>query len=70
MSHESRAEIRKATRIFFGRFRDAKFENLKVVFSGNIGTFEWDFVAKDATGKSVTTAGCDLLKFRGHMVFK
>jgi hypothetical protein len=27
-------------------------------------------VASDATGKSVTTAGCDLLEFRGDMVVK
>jgi SnoaL-like domain len=63
-------EIRKGARIFFDRFPDGRFENLKVVVSGNIGTFEWDFVASDATGKSVTTAGCDLLEFRGDMVVK
>jgi ketosteroid isomerase-like protein len=63
-----RDEIKKGVRRFFERFPDGKFENLKVVVSGNIGTFEWDFVATDATGKSVTTAGCDLLEFRGDMV--
>jgi hypothetical protein len=63
-------EIRKGARIFFERFPDGKFENLKVVVSGTFGTFEWDFVASDATGKSVTTAGCDLLEFRGDMVVK
>src|ERR1700722_2713922 len=52
-------EVRNGARIFFDRFPDGRFENLKVVVSGNIGTFEWDFVASDATGKSVTTAGCD-----------
>ena len=36
--------------------------------SGDIGSFEWDFVATDANGKSVTTAGCDLLAFRGDKV--
>jgi hypothetical protein len=44
-------EIRKGARIFFERFPDGKFENLKVVVSGTFGTFEWDFVASDATGK-------------------
>jgi ketosteroid isomerase-like protein len=63
-------EIRKGARVFFDRFPDGRFENLRVVVSGNIGTFEWDFVASDATGKSITTAGCDLLEFRGDMVVK
>lgn len=61
-------EIRKGARLFFDRFPDGRFENLKVVVSGNIGTFEWDFVASDATGNSVSIAGCDLLEFRGDMV--
>jgi SnoaL-like domain len=63
-------EIRQGARMFFDPFPDGKFENLKVVVSGNLGTFEWDFVASDATGKSATTAGCDLLEFRGDMVVK
>jgi hypothetical protein len=63
-------EIRQGARIFFDRFPDGKFENLRVVVSGNLGTFEWDFVASDAAGKSVTTAGCDLLEFRCDMVVK
>jgi ketosteroid isomerase-like protein len=63
-------EIRKGAKVFFDRFPDGRFENLKVVVAGNIGTFEWDFVASDATGKSITTAGCDLLEFRGDRVVK
>ena len=63
-------EIKKGAKAFFDRFPGGRFENLKVVVSGNIGTFEWDFVASDATGKSVTIAGCDLLEFRGDMVVK
>jgi len=63
-------EIKKGAKVFFDRFPGGRFENLKVVVSGNIGTFEWDFVASDATGKSVTIAGCDLLEFRGDMVVK
>lgn len=61
-------EVRKGVQAFFDRFPDGRFENLKVVVQGNIGTFEWDFVASDATGQRVTTAGCDLLEFRGDMV--
>jgi ketosteroid isomerase-like protein len=65
-----RDAIRKGAKIFFDRFPDGRFENLRVVVTGDIGTFEWDFVATDPTGKSVTTAGCDLLEFRGDMVVK
>ena len=70
MTFVGKDAIRKGARIFFDRFPHGRFENLKVVVSGNIGTFEWDFVTSDATGKSVTTAGCDLLEFRGDMVVK
>jgi hypothetical protein len=35
-----------------------------------MGTFEWDFIATDASGKSVSTAGCNLLEFKGDMVVK
>jgi len=61
-------EIRKGVKAFFERFPDGRFENLKVLIAGDIGSFEWDFVATDASGKSVTTAGCDLLAFRGDKV--
>jgi ketosteroid isomerase-like protein len=67
-TYVGREEIRKGVKAFFERFPDGKFENLKVVVSGNFGSFEWDFVAVDAGGKSVTTAGCDLLTFRGEDV--
>lgn len=63
-------EIKKGARIFFDRFPDGRFENLKVVVAGDLGTFEWDFVASDSSGRSVTTAGCDLLEFRGDLVVK
>lgn len=63
-------QVRDGVKAFFERFPDGKFANLKVVVAGNIGTFEWDFIATDASGKSVTTAGCDLLEFRGDMVVK
>ena len=53
---------------FFDRFPDGKFENLKVVVAGDIGTFEWDFVATDADGNKLRTAGCDLLQFVGDKV--
>ena len=61
-------EIRNGVKAFFERFPDGRFENLKVVVAGDIGSFEWDFVATDASGKPVTTAGCDLLAFRGDKV--
>jgi ketosteroid isomerase-like protein len=67
-TYVGREEIRKGVKAFFERFPDGKFENLKVVVSGDFGSFEWDFVATDAAGKSVTTAGCDLLTFRGEDV--
>ena len=63
-------EITKGVRAFFDRFPDGKFENLKVVVSGSIGTFEWDFVVSDAKGQSTRTAGCDLLEFKGDMIVR
>jgi hypothetical protein len=67
-TYVGKEDIRKGIRAFFDRFPDGRFENLKVVVAGEIGTFEWDFVATDASGQSVTTAGCDLLVFRGDEV--
>ena len=69
-TYVGRDEVRKGVKAFFDRFPDGKFENLKVVVQGNLGTFEWDFVASDASGKRVVTAGCDLLEFRDGMVTK
>ena len=69
-TYVGRDEVRKGAKAFFDRFPDGKFENLKVVVQGNFGTFEWDFVASDASGKRVVTAGCDLLEFRGDTVTK
>jgi hypothetical protein len=62
--------IRRGVQAFFDRFPDGKFENLKVVVAGSIGTFEWDFIATDASGQKVRTAGCDLLEFAGDKVLK
>jgi ketosteroid isomerase-like protein len=62
--------VRAGVKAFFDRFPDGRFENLKVTVAGNIGTFEWNFIATDASGKSVSTAGCDLLEFKGDMVAK
>ena len=61
-------EIRRGVKVFFDRFPDGRFENLKVNVVGDFGTFEWDFVATDASGVSVSVAGCDLLEFRGDKV--
>jgi len=60
--------VREGVKAFFERFPDGKFENLKVVVSGDMGTFEWDFVTTDAGGQRISTAGCDLLQFRGDQV--
>lgn len=63
-----KADIRRGVQVFFDRFPGGKFENLKVTVSGDLGTFEWDFVTTDANGTRVSTAGCDLLQFRGDKV--
>ncbi len=68
LTFRGREEIRKGAKIFFDRFPDGRFENLKVQVAGDIGTFEWDFVASGPDGKVTRTAGCDLLQFRGNMV--
>jgi hypothetical protein len=41
-----------------------------VVVAGDVGTFEWDFVATDPNGHVSRTAGCDLLEFVGDKVAK
>jgi hypothetical protein len=69
-TYVGKTNIRNGAKAFYDRFPGGRFENLKVVVSGNIGTFEWDFIATDASGKSVSTAGCDLLEFKGDMVAK
>lgn len=48
-SYFGREDIRKGAKAFFDRFPDGRFENLKVVVAGDIGTFEWDFVATDSS---------------------
>jgi ketosteroid isomerase-like protein len=65
-----RENVREGAKLFFDRFPDGRFENLKVVVSGDVGTFEWDFVATNSDGELVRTAGCDLLEFRGDFVTK
>jgi len=67
-SYFSKEQIRLGVQAFFDRFPSGKFENLKVVVAGNIGTFEWDFVTTDLGGHEVRTAGCDLLQFVGDKV--
>jgi len=69
-SYVGKEAIRRGVQAFFDRFPDGKFENLKVVVAGDIGTFEWDFVATNANGQLVRTAGCDLLEFVGDKVSK
>ena len=60
--------IRRGVQVFFDQFPDGKFENLKVVVAGDVGTFEWDFVTTGSDGQKVRTAGCDLLRFVGDKV--
>jgi ketosteroid isomerase-like protein len=60
--------IRRGVQAFFDRYPDGKFEDLKVVVAGEIGTFEWDFVATDSSGQMVRIAGYDLLQFVGDKV--
>jgi uncharacterized protein (TIGR02246 family) len=67
-SYFGKEQIRHGVQAFFDRFPGGKFENLKVVVAGEIGTFEWDFVTTDPTGQKVRTAGCDLLRFAGDKV--
>lgn len=63
-----KAQVREGVAAFFARFPGGKFENLVVTVAGDLGTFEWDFIATDASGAKTSTAGCDLLRFRGDQV--
>lgn len=69
-TYRGRVEVRRGVQAFFDRFPDGQFENLKVQVAGDIGTFEWDFIATDASGQRVRVAGCDLLEFAGDKVAK
>jgi ketosteroid isomerase-like protein len=69
-SYFGKEEVRRGAKAFFDRFPDGRFENLKVTVLGSTGIFEWDFIASDASGKPYSTAGCDLLEFRGDLVVK
>ena len=50
-SYFGKEQIRRGVQAFFDRFPGGKFENLKVVVAGDIGTFEWDFVSADPNGQ-------------------
>ena len=67
-SFQGRDQVREGVAEFFRRFPDGRFDNLKVNLFGSFGTFEWDFVATNAEGQEVVTAGCDLLEFEGDMI--
>ena len=67
-SYIGKDNIRRGVQVFFDRYPDGKFENLKVVVADEIGTFEWDFVTTDSSGQKVRTTGCDLLQFVGDNV--
>ena len=62
-SYIGKDNIRRGVQVFFDWFPDGKFENLKVVVAGEIGTFEWDFVTSNSSDQKVRTAGCNLLQF-------
>jgi ketosteroid isomerase-like protein len=68
MSYLGKEHIRRGVQAFFDHFPGGKFENLKVVVAGDIGTFEWNFVTTDHSGQKVRTSGCDLLRFVGDKV--
>ena len=69
-TYVGRDAVRSGVKAFFERFPNGRFENLRVVVLGDRGSFEWDFVTTDASGRATRTAGCDLLEFRGNMVTK
>lgn len=69
-TYRGREEVRRGVQVFFDRFPNGQFENLKVQVAGDIGTFEWDFVTTDASGRQLRVAGCDLLEFTGDKVAK
>jgi len=69
-SYFGREEIRRGAKAFFDRFPDGRFEDIKVIVSGNIGTLEWNFTMSGADGKRYATAGCDLLEFEEELVLR
>jgi ketosteroid isomerase-like protein len=68
VTYKGRDEVRRGVQAFFDRFPGGRFENLRVHVFGDRGTFEWDFVTRDADGTRRIVAGCDLLEFRGDEV--
>lgn len=70
-AYVGKTAIRAGVQTFFNRFPGGRFEHLVVKVSGDMGSFEWDFVFTDAgTGITTSTAGCDLLAFEGDLVAK
>ena len=70
-TYVGKAAVREGVQTFFDRFPGGRFENLVVKISGDMGSFEWDFVVTDErTGSTTSTAGCDLLAFKGDMVLR
>src|SRR5580658_6433012 len=50
-SYFGKENIRRGVQAFFDRFPDGKFENLKVIVAGDVGTFEWDFMTTGSDGQ-------------------
>jgi SnoaL-like domain len=66
-----REAVRAGVESFFERFPGGRFENIDVTVRDDIGYYEWDFVMRDEHGDIVSsTAGCDLLVFRGDMLLR
>ena len=67
-SYFGKEQIRRGVQAFFDRFPGGKFENLKVVVAGDIGTFEWDFVTTDSerseSANKLAVTSCDLSAIR------
>lgn len=64
-----KAAIHEAVTTFFKDSPKGQFKNLKVRVYGDAGIFEWDFEDTDQVGNKSVVAGCDLLQFKGDMIF-
>src|ERR1700722_16743136 len=59
-SYFGKEQVRRGVQAFFDRFPGGKFENLKVVVAGDIGTFEWDFATTASRGEKGRKLGAAL----------
>jgi uncharacterized protein (TIGR02246 family) len=73
-SYFGKEQIRRGVQAFFDRFPGGKFENLKVVVAGDIGTFEWDFVTATLRVRkyeqlAVTFCNSSATRWQSRMLF-